>query len=270
MSHRYAARVFMVIAVVVLVPVLTAAQSTSSAEAPRTAWGQPDLQGIWDFRTITPLQRPEELADKEFLTTEEAANAEQETIARNAELANRDARRTETTASVDQGEDGAPGFYNNFWLDGGTTSTGRTSLIIDPPNGRIPPLTPEARRLADARQEYLADHPADSWSDRNTSDRCLVGFNAGPPITPLAYNQNMQLFQTPDHVVTPDRNGAHGSCRAARRSPRRSTRTSVCGPATRGATGRATRWSSRPRISTPNGPGCRSAPRPPGQGPLRV
>ena len=200
MSHRYAASVFMVIAVVALLPVLAAAQS-SSAQAPRTPWGQPDLQGIWDFRTITPLQRPEELADKEFLTAEEAANAEQETIARNAELANRDARRTESTASVDQGEDGAPGFYNNFWLDGGTTSTGRTSLIIDPPDGRIPPLTPEAQRLADARQEYLADHPADSWSDRNTSDRCIVGFNAGPPITPLAYNQNMQLFQTPDHVA---------------------------------------------------------------------
>jgi len=141
------------------------------------------------------------LADKEFLTAEEAANLEQETVDRNERLLERDARRTEVTASVDQGEDGAPGFYNNFWLDGGTTSTGRTSLVIDPPNGRIPPLTAEAQQAVEARRAYLRDHPADSWLDRNTSDRCIVGFNAGPPITPLGYNQNVQVFQTPDRVV---------------------------------------------------------------------
>ncbi len=144
---------------------------------------------------------PEAQAGKEFLTAEEAANLEREAVDRNTDLANRAALRTEVTRSVDRGEDGAPGFYNNFWLDGGTTSTGRTSLIIDPPNGRIPPLTPEAQRVVNARREYLSEHPADSWLDRNTSDRCIVGFNAGPPITPLGYNQNLQVFQTPDHVV---------------------------------------------------------------------
>ncbi len=196
MNHRYVAVSLSVIVVITLSVIPAAAQSV-----PRTPWGQPDIQGIWDFRTITPLERPTALADKEFLTTEEAANLEQETVDRNERLLQRDARRTEATASVDLGEDGAPGFYNNFWLDGGTTSTGRTSLVIDPPNGRIPPLTAEAQQAVEARRAYLRDHPADSWLDRNTSDRCIVGFNAGPPITPLGYNQNVQVFQTPDRVV---------------------------------------------------------------------
>ena len=196
MSHRCVAVLFSVTVVSVLSAIPAAAQT-----APRTPCGQPDLGGIWDFRTITPLQRPQAQAGQEFLTAEEAANLEREVVDRNIDLASRKARRTEVTRSVDQGEEGAPGFYNNFWLDGGTTSTGRTSLVIDPPNGRIPPLTPEAQRIVDARREYLGEHPDDSWLDRNTSDRCLVGFNAGPPITPLGYNQNLQVFQTPDHVV---------------------------------------------------------------------
>ena len=184
-----------------MVGVALSAVPAAAQPAPRTPWGQPDLGGIWDFRTITPLQRPEAQAEQEFFTAEEAANIERAAVDRNVELSNRAALRTEVTRSVDSGEDGAPGFYNNFWLDGGTTSTGRTSLIIDPPNGRIPPLTPEAQRVVDARREYLREHAADSWLDRNTSDRCIVGFNAGPPITPLGYNQNLQVFQTPDHVV---------------------------------------------------------------------
>ena len=201
MSHRVlvsVSAVAVVVAVVSLSATPVAAQTT-----PRTAWGQPDLQGIWDFRTITPLQRPEELGDKEFLTEEEAANLEQEAVDRDIRLLNRPARRTEVTDSVDRGADGAPGFYNNFWLDRGTHTVGtrRTSLIVDPPNGRLPALTASGQRRADARREYLREHPADSWLDRSTSDRCLLGFNAGPPITPGGYNQNMQLFQTPDHVV---------------------------------------------------------------------
>ncbi|MEO2196560.1 MAG: hypothetical protein ABGY72_10780 [bacterium] len=184
-----------------LIIIMVGTMPAGAQTAPRTPWGQPDLQGVWDFRTITPLQRPVSAADQEFLSAEEVANLERATVDRNAELASRESRRTEATRSVDQGEEGAPGFYNNFWLDGGTTSTGRTSLVIDPPDGRIPALTPEARRVVDAQRAHLAENPADSWTDRNTSDRCLVGFNAGPPITPLGYNQNMQVFQTADHVV---------------------------------------------------------------------
>ena len=187
---------------------LAAAVGLSSApaaaqDAPRTAWGAPDLQGVWDFRTITPLERPEALGEQAFLTEEEAANLEQEVIERNVELANREARRTSVTESVDRGEEGAPGFYNNFWLDRGTRTVGtrRTSLVVDPPNGRLPEMSPAGRERTTARRDYLREHPADSWLDRSAFDRCILGFNAGPPITPGGYNQNLQVFQTPDHVV---------------------------------------------------------------------
>ena len=198
MRHRVLASMCGVAGVVSL-----SARPVAAQTAPRTAWGQPDLRGVWDFRTITPLQRPESLAEQEFLTEEEAANLEQEVLDRNADLANRPALRTEVTESVDRGSDGAPGFYNNFWLDRGTRAVGtrRTSLIIDPPNGRIPDLTASGQRTADARRAYRQEHPADSWVDRSAYDRCILGFNAGPPITPGGYNQNLHLFQTPDHVV---------------------------------------------------------------------
>ena len=189
MSYRCFAAVCAVVAVVTL------AAAPASAQMPRTPWGSPDLQGIWDFRTITPLERPEELGDKAFLTVEEAAEAEASEIQRNIELWEADARRTEAGGNV--------GAYNNFWMDRGTNpiETRRTSLIVYPPNGRFPELSEVGARRAEARRAYMAEHPADSYTDRNSSDRCIVGFNAGPPITPLAYNQNMQLFQTPDVVV---------------------------------------------------------------------
>jgi len=168
----------------VIVVIALSAMPGGAQTAPRTAWGQPDLGGILDFRTITPLDRPTSMGEKVFLSPEETAALEQEVVAREIDLANREARRTKATQSVDQGEDGAPGFYNSLWLDGGTTSTGRMSLVIYPPNGRMPSWTPEAQRLVDARREFLSEHPADSWLDRNTSDRCIVGFNAGRPISP--------------------------------------------------------------------------------------
>ena len=183
-----------VLAALALVPLL-AAPAVGQGEAPRTPWGAPDLQGVWDFRTITPLQRPEELGDQEFLTEEEAASREQAAVARDIELWEAAPRRTEVGGSI--------GAYNNFWMDRGTNviETRRTSLIIDPPNGRMPPLTEEGERRAEARRIRRAEHPADSWLDRSSFDRCILGFNQGPPMTPGGYNQNMQLFQTEDHVV---------------------------------------------------------------------
>ena len=112
MSHRCLAAVFTVIAAVALFPVLAAAQSTDSPTPPRTPWGQPDLQGIWDFRTITPLERPEDLGDQEFLTAEEAANLQQEAVDRDIRLWEQAARQTEAGDNV--------GGYNNVWMDRGT------------------------------------------------------------------------------------------------------------------------------------------------------
>ena len=192
-----------VIFVASIAAVLAAAVPAGAQDSLRTAWGDPNLGGVWDFRTITPLERPEEFADREFLTAEEAARAEQEVVDRNQDLLEREAERTEAADQVDRRSDGSPGFYNNFWLDRGTRTidTLRTSLVIDPPNGQVPELSPEGQERADARRAYREEHPADTYVDRSTSDRCLLGFNAGPPITPGGYNQNMQVFQTPDHVA---------------------------------------------------------------------
>ena len=202
MRHR---NVAIVSAVAVLVGFVSsgAAPAVAQTAGLRTAWDEPDLRGIWDFRTITPLERPDELADQAFLTEEEAANLEQEVVDRNARLLVRAAERTTAADQVDRREDGSPGFYNNFWLDQGTSAVGtrRTSLIIDPPDGQIPALTPSGQQRADASQAHRQEHPADSWLDRSTSDRCLLGFNAGPPLNPGGYNQNLQIFQTPDQVV---------------------------------------------------------------------
>ena len=194
MSHRLRPSLCAV-AVVVAVASLGAVPATAQGDAPRTAWGPPDLQGVWDFRSITPMQRPEDLADKEFLTEEEAAQIEQDAVERDILSWNRDSRRTETGGSV--------GNYNRFWFDRGTTVVGtrRTSLIVYPPNGRMPSMTPDGQRRADDRREYLNENPAGSWLDFSAGVRCVLGFNAGPPFTPSAYNNNMQLFQTPDHVV---------------------------------------------------------------------
>ena len=193
MNHRVLAAGGL--AVLVVLSASAAVSAQNEVEAPRTPWGAPDLQGVWDFRTITPLQRPEELGDQAFLTAEEAANQEREVVERNARLWDQAAQRTEAGGNV--------GAYNNFWMDRGTRTVGtrRTSLIVDPPNGRIPPLSAEGQARADARAEYRAAHPADSWEDRSVGERCVLGFNSGPPMEPRAYNNHMQLFQTADHVV---------------------------------------------------------------------
>jgi len=198
MNHRNRAATGRAIAVAValgmLAPAVAAGQAADEA-MPRTAWGAPDVQGIWDFRTITPMERPEDLGDKAFLTEEEAVQREQAAVQRDIELWEADARRTEAGGSV--------GGYNNFWMDRGTRVIGtrRTSLVIDPPNGRLPEMTEEGQaRRADGRGSF-SDRIQDSYTDFSNADRCLMGFNAGPPITPGGYNQNVQIFQTPDEVV---------------------------------------------------------------------
>ena len=161
------------------VPVLTVAQTTGG---PRTPWGHPDLQGIWDQTTGTPLERSTDLADREFLTEEEAVA--------------REARRFRAFDAAPR--PGSPGNYGSQWRDGSRNALTRTSLIVDPPDGRIPPLTPAAQRRRDARGAYRRDHPADSWQDRNLWERCI---SRGVPRVPNNYNSNMLILQTPVAVV---------------------------------------------------------------------
>ncbi len=168
-------------------PYITLAQSATSADIPRLANGKPDLQGTWDFRTITPLQRPSGLAGKEVLTAEE-----QEAF-RLEELERRDRDNfTDTTTTGD---------YNEFWYDRGQEilDDGRTSLITDPPNGRIPALTEAAQERNAVRRELARD--AAGVEVRPLSERCIMGFNSGPPMLPSAYNNNVQLVQTEDYVL---------------------------------------------------------------------
>ncbi len=151
-----------------------------------------DLQGVWDFRSVVPFERPEALAGKETLTPEEAAAFAQERV----DALNVDLRRDEN------GRVPLSGGYNNFWYDRGASlgDERRTSLVVDPPNGRIPARTPEAQGRAAARGERL-QRDAHEPEDRGAFERCILGFNSGPPMTPSAYNNNMQLFQTSDYVV---------------------------------------------------------------------
>ncbi len=211
MRNRCFAAVLIVIVVVTLTPVFAAGQSTTTSTPPRTAWDQPDLQGVWDFRTITPLERPEGLAGRESLTDEEAAGLEQEAADRIARLAAPSEVRTEPLPAGGGGQ--AVGAYNDFWFDSGTTVTkdNRTSLIVDPPDGRLPPLRPgTAEQVGSATNDLPGQRPvryrtggigADGPEDRGLAVRCLLGFNSGPPMMPSYYNNNMQLFQTPDTVV---------------------------------------------------------------------
>jgi hypothetical protein len=177
-------------------------RSTGSWTPTRTPDGQFDLEGVWDFSTITPLERPAGLGDKQTFTDAEAANFEQEENLRQ----NRDL--------IDPKKGGGqylPGSvipYNEFWYERGSKIVGskRTSLIIDPPDGRIPPLTPEAaKRLDDqaaaARDEQLGLVRADSPESRSLADRCILGFNAGPPLTPGAYNNHVRISQAPGFVT---------------------------------------------------------------------
>ena len=161
-----------------------------------TSWGDPDLQGVWDFRTLTPLERPAELADKAFLTAEEAAAFEAQTLeARDAD------RRDGAEKPFGIGSD-VERAYNQFWWDYGTNVTDdrRTSLITDPADGTIP-YTAAGREEAGRFFSVLFGNVAAGPEDRAIGERCILGFNSGPPMLPSAYNNNVQLFQTPDTVV---------------------------------------------------------------------
>ena len=159
----------------------TAPLGAQSSESARTPWGDPDLQGIWSYASLTPLQRPTDLGDREFFTPEEAA-------ARNA------------ATSVDRPpRPGDTGTYNALWFDRGTIDPSlRTSLIVDPPDGRLP-LRPETEERLAAQRQYVRLHPADSWLDRSPWDRCIT-YHGVPPVS-TGYNNTYQIVQAPGYVA---------------------------------------------------------------------
>jgi len=175
--------------------------ATKKSASSRTPWGHPDLQGIWDFRTVTPLERPAELAGKETLTEAEAAEYERKIVAgRNADTQRDQSTRRQVNGTAETQD--IANAYNDFWWDRGTKVIGtrRTSLIVDPKDGRLPTLTAEGKKRMDA-EDGVRERPAEGPEDRSVGERCILGFNSGPPMTPGGYNQNVQIFQTPDQVV---------------------------------------------------------------------
>ena len=196
----------------VVIPILLmawpgAAQNRSAnrkTEQPKTGWtpphtpnGDPDIQGIWSNASIIPLERPKELEGKQIF-------APREMEAYEAKIFQRSSRERPQAA-------GQVGTYNNFWWDADSRRAPNfhTSLILDPPDGRVPPLTPAAQRRADADRAYAREHPADGPEDRPLMERCLLFPMTGPPMLPSFYDNhqygpltvNYQFAQTPGYVT---------------------------------------------------------------------
>lgn len=182
-------RLFLISAAVSMLSSLASAQ-----EIPRTEYGHPDLQGTYTYRTLTPLNRPPELANKATLTVEEAK--EWEAFENNRQ--NRD-----LIVDTVGGAGYPPGVisYNEFWYERGieTIDDRRTSLIYDPPDGKMPARNKagQARATLVAQRRRLSEGP----EARTLADRCLMSGGAGPPMIPGAYNNNIQLVQTKDHIM---------------------------------------------------------------------
>jgi hypothetical protein len=174
---------------------LTAPVQPAAAQSqPRTAWGEPDISGVYSEFTIAPIERPPELGEKEFFTPEEFAAFEQQRL-----------------EEVDQDDETEPGTAADVHYDmgtfalsanEGTTSPNlRTSIVTRPKNGRIPPLVPAAVARRDARAEARRGREFDGPETRSLTERCIVWSSTLPPILPGGYNSNLQIFQSPGYVV---------------------------------------------------------------------
>ena len=197
MNHRF----FVALVAVLIAPTLALAQSGNTDMPLRTPDGQPDISGIFTFRTLTPLERPAALEGQETLSAEDAAQFEaSERVRLNRDLF--DPVNGAPSAGYQSRAEGGVLSYNEFWYERGIelTSDKRTSLVIDPPEGRIP-YTPEFRTASRIRRLNLRNGYADHYTDRSLGDRCLMGSNAGPPMRPGSYNNNVHIFQTPNYVA---------------------------------------------------------------------
>ena len=199
-------------ALALLASIAASGQSPSAAikqawSPPRTPDGQPDMEGIWTNATLTPLERPKELGDKKYFTEAEAAAFEKQMV----QSRNADVRIQDREADVAKA-------YNDVWWDWGSkiAKTRQTSLIVDPPDGRVPPYTPQAQQRIAANEQAIKERcehtvcppgnfgaaiPADGPEDRPLMERCILWNTSGPPMLPTAYNNNYRIVQTPGYVT---------------------------------------------------------------------
>jgi hypothetical protein len=177
--------------IMILLPALHIGQ-TKTYTPLKTADGHPDFQGVWTNVTITPLERPADLKDKTFFTPQDAAIYEKQVVERN----NADRRDGGSDADVSRA-------YNDAWWDRGTkvVKTLRTSLIADPPDGRVPAMLPEAAKRQQERLAQNRGRQFDGPENRSLSERCLVWPTLGPPMLPSFYNNNYQIVQGPGYVA---------------------------------------------------------------------
>ena len=202
---------FLILISILLVPInVSLAQTAGSYVIPRTEWGQPDLQGVWNFNSSTPMQRPQRFGTQEFLTP---ADVEQDGVRQEERRIAADAAEAKLVLNPQAPPVGEnPGGYNNFWYESaGIGENVRTSLIVYPTDGRFPARAEGAAvHTANLGPDVEGDRPVlavfggigkDGPEDRGLSERCLIGFNAGPPFTGGGYNANVQIFQNKDHAV---------------------------------------------------------------------
>ena len=186
-DRRFRVRAVPVVALVAMVAAATSAAGQS------TPWGDPDLQGTWTSSGATPMERPDQFAGRDTLSDEEVSSIRAQTTARDLELLNAPAQRTEVGTN--------PGAYNNFWMDRGSR-TNRTSMLIDPPSGKFPPLTPAGEQHSKNQLKAPGGmEKDDTWEDRHIWERCVTRGGMPNAMFPRSYNNNMQLFQAPGVVV---------------------------------------------------------------------
>jgi hypothetical protein len=167
--------------------------AATSVAGQSTPWGDPDLQGTWTSSGATPMERPDQFEGRDKLSDEEVSSIRAQTTARDLELLNAPAQRTEVGTN--------PGAYNNFWMDRGAR-TNRTSMLIDPPSGKFPPLTPAGEQHSKNQLKAPGGmEKDDTWEDRHIWERCVTRGGMPNAMFPRSYNNNMQLFQAPGVVV---------------------------------------------------------------------